>query len=44
MIHASAGDIDMWAQKDKILTKAGKVVVINNQKGTDVSHDQEENS
>ena len=28
MVHAWGGDFDMWTQKDKILTKAGKVVVI----------------
>jgi len=42
MICAWAGDFDMWTQKDKILTKSGKVIAINNQKGIDISHEQKE--
>lgn len=34
----------MWTQKDEILTKPEKGVVINNQKEIDISYDQEENS
>ena len=32
----------MWTQKEKILTKSGKVIAINNQKGIDISHEQKE--